>query len=613
MSKFVLIDHSLTSIGGHHHEYAAQMIQTASRLGYQAHLACGAEFPEQLSDQFADPGTGRDCQIHRLFPYPSYGKWGRLYDGRWQLRELDKQGRPSGAKSKLTDWCSRDQFGLRTAKQRWRRGQRQRQFVEACRQLFDTIPLQLGDQVYLPTVSDFDLTCLAAYLKSTMASAKRASWHAQMHLSFWDGRQCDADRCRGRIEYMRECIGDLQQASAEIDLHLYTTTDELAEHYNALGVGEFTCLPYPAGQEEETQTTAFKSPPPEGPLRIVVAGKPREEKGTHHLKAIVESLWDDYFATGRLQLLVQTDTVGRLTPNRGRRSRQLIPPVVAVDYPLAASDYAALIQSADMGLFLYDAEEYYVRASGVLVEMLAKGKPVIAPSVCWLSQQTMSQEQSRLNQLKGELRPDPPELSWTMHITEGQAVIRETALPTMCDNILWQVRWASDIRACVRIEVQTKTEFGGWEDNSVFVAEPSVERVDEMCVTSLPPSKSIRPMPADARTTFSALTTGHSGVKRVRVRAFNAFDARPVAIHLSAIAFENPDEASIPLGELSLASADWAAVPRLVADMVEHYESYRRSALAFSSRWAEQHSPARTIEILRRQAGETETTAVRAA
>ena len=39
------------------------------------------------------------------------------------------------------------------------------------------------------------------------------------------------------------------------------------------------------------------------PLRLVCAGLVREEKGVQHLAQVVQELWPDYLAPGRLQLL----------------------------------------------------------------------------------------------------------------------------------------------------------------------------------------------------------------------------------------------------------------------------------------------------------------------
>ena len=44
-------------------------------------------------------------------------------------------------------------------------------------------------------------------------------------------------------------------------------------------------------------------------------------------------------------------------------------------------------QYADVGLFLYNPQRYVARCSGVLLELLIRGVPVVVPQGCWLSDQ----------------------------------------------------------------------------------------------------------------------------------------------------------------------------------------------------------------------------------
>ena len=54
---------------------------------------------------------------------------------------------------------------------------------------------------------------------------------------------------------------------------------------------------------------------------------------------------------------------------------------------LDAESYNCFLDSADVGLFLYNPQRYVARCSGVLLEMLIRGVPVIVPKGCWLSEQ----------------------------------------------------------------------------------------------------------------------------------------------------------------------------------------------------------------------------------
>jgi glycosyltransferase involved in cell wall biosynthesis len=125
----------------------------------------------------------------------------------------------------------------------------------------------------------------------------------------------------------------------------------------------------------------------------------REEKGSHSLSRVVRDIWQDPFLRGAVQILIQANRASfaetpnfppGLVPHWGhdyREVRSSTAPVVFVPHPLNAADYVDLISRADIGLFLYDSRTYFARCSGVLLEMLCAGVPVIVPAGCWLADQ----------------------------------------------------------------------------------------------------------------------------------------------------------------------------------------------------------------------------------
>ena len=54
---------------------------------------------------------------------------------------------------------------------------------------------------------------------------------------------------------------------------------------------------------------------------------------------------------------------------------------------MPANDYHRWLDTADVGLFLYEPSRYVARCSGVLLEMFIRGVPVIVPDHCWLADQ----------------------------------------------------------------------------------------------------------------------------------------------------------------------------------------------------------------------------------
>ena len=125
---------------------------------------------------------------------------------------------------------------------------------------------------------------------------------------------------------------------------------------------------------------------PAAPLRVTCAGAVRAEKGTAQLYRAVEPLWKNYFESGRLQLVVQAKRLGKLPielrshtrwDQRGSQRSSggaagKSSEVAAIRWPLSTDSYLDLVRSSHIGLMIYDAEQYYVRCSGVMVEAMTE-------------------------------------------------------------------------------------------------------------------------------------------------------------------------------------------------------------------------------------------------
>ncbi len=61
------------------------------------------------------------------------------------------------------------------------------------------------------------------------------------------------------------------------------------------------------------------------------------------------------------------------------------------------------MRQTDIGLLLYNADDYYARLSGILVEQLAAGIPVIVPAGCWLAEQLAEPNWQHLDRLRRDL------------------------------------------------------------------------------------------------------------------------------------------------------------------------------------------------------------------
>lgn len=145
MPRFVLIDHSLKDLGGHHFEYAVHLLRTAEAAGFEPVLATdrGFEGRHRLPAHW---------QVFPLFRYSSYLKYSVTIDP--SHPPLNPFLPPVPQTSEVSSWGTR----LRPARLwssllSWRDRLRQRKrlnyFTRACASLFRQVELAPGDHTCL--------------------------------------------------------------------------------------------------------------------------------------------------------------------------------------------------------------------------------------------------------------------------------------------------------------------------------------------------------------------------------------------------------------------------------------------------------------------------------
>lgn len=167
-------------------------------------------------------------------------------------------------------------------------------------------------------------------------------------------------------------------------IRLYTDTAELSEVYAAVSQLAHFTLPIPFRNG--------KLPPHrrgDGPLRITVVGDPRDEKGFHHLPAVIDALAGEpvrfVLQAGVSDVANNPRSVAALADLRTRP--RLDVELVGLTGPLTADDYFALVASADVLVFPFDPAAYRRRSSGTLTEAIAAGVPTVVPDNTWLASQ----------------------------------------------------------------------------------------------------------------------------------------------------------------------------------------------------------------------------------
>ena len=263
--------------------------------------------------------------------------------------------------------------------------------------LFANIPLNPGDHIFVPTLSQEDLAGLREFLRSHSAIAGLATWHLQFHFSLYEGRLLGSNADEGRWQILRKLLSDVSLAVPQDRVRFYTTTDILANQYNQLGSARFRALPYPVNPAllEKPGDCSV----PSGAITCDLCRRSFDPRKAQVTYTAVAPLWRDYIDTGRIQLVVQAKRTGKL-PRELRRhvhhgrgplslpiDRRGRPKVEFIRWPLSTERIFDLIRDSHIGLLLYDADQYYARCSGVMVEMLEAGVPVIVPAGCWMADQ----------------------------------------------------------------------------------------------------------------------------------------------------------------------------------------------------------------------------------
>jgi len=549
-SKFVLIDHSMRDLGGHYYTYASCVLPAAERAGLQPVLAMHRDF----RDLGALPPS---WQSHAVFRNKSYSQ-----------RYVDT----GGSHGAIGVWWSR-------TRSKWRARERQRlaeSFAEDCATLFSKIRLSAGDHVFFASASEIDLDGLAMFLRRAPAEYRRIHWHLQFHLGIFEGRDPDYAEQRPRREFMREIFRHALARAPEHHIHLYCTTRELSAQYEYLDVGPFHTLPYPVHPLFLLPTapkTASDS------VRIACLGHSRREKGYRELPIVVRKLWNDYLSKGRAQLVMQTRrrdlrrALDATVSDLGAHSAT--PPVVYAPFPLDLERYAELVRSSDVGLLLYDSTRYYSRCSGVLLEMLSAGVPVIVPGGCWLSEQIHDENQRHLRDIAAHGTPlkeiSTGSVTWRSGAEANGTAISFTNVATSCEFDL-----APDARSLLLSLQWLKPSTRG------TYAHVELEQLDAQGKQVTTFAAIIGP--GSEPSAVYSLFHLHESAHRARLEWRNAWDDGVITVNGVECRLYREH---YPAGSVGLTAANMDQSGELLGDVLLHMDHYRKRSSTFAARCAE--------------------------
>lgn len=437
MHKFVIVDHSLRDLQGHHYECSLSVAEAAKRAGYAPLILAHQQFNPGLKVELMPimPVFEVDWlnQPHGQEPPLSvsletsalnwWQEWAQTPQGA-KLRE-----KLQGSRERLALWWQKDREalkalplshltvgllktlwgGLRFAGQvLWPETHSSgpvvvdslpyRSFGQSLAEVLPSLGLTAQDQVFIHTLGIEQLEELFVWLQG-QARATLPLFHILLRRDPDEPLVVNAAGL-GLAGCLQACYSS--QLWPE-KIRFYSDTEELIRKHAALSPLRLGQLPIPFRQEKLSLSPQRD---PAQPIHLVYLGDARSEKGYQHLPALVAHLWDDYLQPNKVRFTIQSNyNVQGGEPNilAAKVSLAAYPQanVQLIEAPLTPGEYYQLLASADLVVLPYNPQ-CYQRTSGVLTEALAAGKPVVVPAGSWLAQQ-VNDRRARVYAHPGEL------------------------------------------------------------------------------------------------------------------------------------------------------------------------------------------------------------------
>jgi hypothetical protein len=613
MAQFIVVDHSLKGEGGHHLDYDCNVLLAAERAGFAPVLATHRRFRSQAQIPPHWP-------VYSLFRHHAYSRYSVLTGKAKYPALIDEEcsaglasvasasGHSPGASPGL--WA-----GIQRRWHRWQIGRRRDSFADACRRLFGKVSLQTGDQVFFPTMTEFDLVGLAQFLQ-TFPQRESADWHVLFHHGFFPERGPRQNEHEQIFAAMKTHFQQIRELVGDARLHCHATTLPLARQYDSLEA--FPCheLAYAVTTSRTAQgdSSADSSPHP-GPLRFALAGGVRQEKGHSHLAKIVAELQKRPVLASRCQFWVQSkhpftlDSVNVFDVSLADLRENRIPGdplVVRIPHPLPDDDYHRLFTQIDVGLFLHDPRRYLSRCSGVLVEMLAAGLPVIVPAGCWLAGELTPAVTDRWQEILDDSAQcgDPSEseghltipISATEHEVELKIppkagyLLLEYATPTVVGRVDSGADPLEDnSNGCLTATAaqldHAQSELRRW---GLWFDAPSARQTSKGIIPVHPFAKTVKltwKSPVEQSGESPDSTDSSGSPRSIRIHYRYRRDARPLSM---------PG----PVSSVGITALDLDDLIEQFEELIRHFPHYRETASQFGRAYAYSHHPDRVVERL---------------
>jgi hypothetical protein len=675
LTKFIIIDNSVVDTAGHHYQYAAHCLKAAAKLGHDCVLAVNksyssSPYPQTSQEWKTLPVYSygfwetRDSALvnsllylDRVFStklnqqkYKFMFSWlGFSWQNRNQLlskSNLPGQGslkNPLGwiilsslmvpifvASTRITNRLNKGKAAFMSLYSRRQRDpitgtriedKRSKIFYKDTRALFHRIKLKKGDIVFVPTVGLTELLGFLGYLQKEPDS-KLASWHMLFRRNVYSGREPEYWRQDENLRFLRNTLLHFTQSLEGHRIFFYTDTEELTSQYNRLGISAFNTLPVP-----HTVSASSDEPGAHGkdnsPLVATYLGDARTEKGYNFLPQIINDLWSNYVLPGKVRFVLQSNfntPKGEPKIVVARSELESLPKenVKLIYKALTFEEYTKTLMETDIMLMPYQPDNYYARSSGILVECLAAGIPVVVPAATWLSRQFIReiyrhQEslQKKMNVIQHFSESDILWKRWNSYLNpfvNGELTFGGETTKAYCwlnrpmasRHLYVSFALNAPIGSCIRVDLaqlrhdNTTAKF---RSEIVETLNGNEEADDNEAGGKTGASTALSSR--NDGLYYSVLVPLESECHRIWLGFKNAYGNNVMRLARISVSFLEPRNDSkglLPMGAVGLAYDKPYEISGLLRDIIDNYQHYRRTALEFSREYLRVHNAEHLVQ-----------------
>ncbi len=371
-TRLLIVDQSLRDLNGHHYDYDNSVAAAASAKGLSPIIAAHLEFDRSL----AEGGV----VIKPVFRHT----WNEVN------RSHLKQGVHLLLASLPHKWSSCLVKGISSLTKRLSAANNQSavhepDFVSFGQELLGLVAsenLEAWDHVFIHTLAISELHAVIAAFKEN---------ERMPHFHFVLRR--DAEEPTVREDPWGGVAGAFRAIDANDAIRrkfsIYADTKELCIQYEALHDGiKVNLLPIP--HELPFTVDPCESKRSSEPLILTYLGNARTEKGFHHLPGLVKALNRSSLVSSRVKFVIQANSSMSLEEGVIQNARKQLAAykqdnVQLLLGPLSSTEFRQHLFEADIVLMPYQAELYQRRSSGIMVQAIAAGRPVVVPANSWMA------------------------------------------------------------------------------------------------------------------------------------------------------------------------------------------------------------------------------------